>query len=116
MNVRILPRDEWARVEPDLAALLEKCPAEAEVYAVEKAGRMVGCVAALRVTHLEGLWVAPELRGNAGLWRRLLGVLDSVTARWGLVFAGANTDCMRRLLERLGASRMPMDSYLFRRF
>ena len=114
MTTRILPKAEWGRLwETGLPPLLQKAP-DADVYVVEDGGRVVGCVAALRVTHLEGLWVAPEYRGNAGLGRRLIRGAKALAARCEWVWAGADTDCMRSIVERLGGVRLKLDSYVMR--
>lgn len=114
----MLQKDEWDRLsETELPCLLEKVrPEDAEVLVVEDGTRIVGCVAAIRVTHLEGLWIAPEYRGNVGLGRRLIRGARDVAGRWeaSWVWAGAASDCMRSVLERLGAARLRLDSYVFK--
>lgn len=113
MTTRILPKSEWGRLwETDLPALLQKAP-DADVYVVEEAGRVVGCVAALRVTHLEGLWIAPEYRGNAGLGRRLVRLARGIVERAGWVVSGVASDCMRETMRRLGAVKLERETYVF---
>jgi ribosomal protein S18 acetylase RimI-like enzyme len=116
MIARVLAKDEWARLaETELPALLDKVrPEDADVLVVEDVGRIVGCVAAVRVTHLEGLWIAPEYRGNAGLGRRLLRGSRGLVGRSKWVWAGAASECMRSLLSRLGAVRLPLESYVLK--
>ena len=106
---RLLPREEWSRLPSQ--ELLEP---DSQVYVVEHDGEIVACGKALRVTHLEGLWIAPEYRGNAGLGRRLIRGAKLLAARWPWVWAGADTECMRNILKRLGGVRLKLDSYVLR--
>lgn len=109
MTGRLLPREEWRRLPSQ--ELLEP---DSQVYVVEDAGRIVACLKALRVTHLEGLWIAPEYRGNPGLGLRLIRGAKTLAARWPWVWAGADTDHMRDIVSRLGGTKLQMDSFVFR--
>ena len=115
MRTRVLPKEEWGRLsETELPCLLEKVkPEDADVLVVEDGDRIVGCVAAVRVTHLEGLWIAPNYRGNAGLGRRLVRSAQGIVRRCGWVVSGVASDCMRDVMERLGAVKLERDTYVF---
>lgn len=103
MRTRILPRDEWHRL-PDtgLLSVLWRTP-DATVHVAEDGGKIVGCLAELKVTHLEGLWVDPAYRVSAG--RALLRLAREIVFRCRWTLSGVTSDCMRRVMNRLGAKR-----------
>jgi hypothetical protein len=68
----------------------------------------------LRATHFEGAWIDPEHR-NAGVTRGLMRLAaDIARERWDnqWVFAGSADERMTDVLGRLGAVRVPMDTYM----
>ena len=74
MSTRILPPDEWSRLEgtllkgaPDLLN-----PEIDMVLVVEKEGEIVGCTSFLPRWHMEGTWVSPNHRKMASVGRPLL--------------------------------------------
>ena len=120
MRARILPPEEWSRVagegRPSLLPFVE--PTNIAVVAVEDdAGSILASVQALRVTHLEGLWVAPEARGNAGVVRALLRQAFAVPRARGEAFAfggaenGPAGEEMDGYLRRLGA--VPVEAHFY---
>lgn len=117
MRARILRPEEWGRINaPDLPALLPYVePQNAAVCVVEDDGKIVGSVCAMQITHFEGLWLAPEYRGNAGVFRSLLRQAYAVPRtrgeRW--VFGGAEhgDEKMDRLCSRLGGQPLPLKFY-----
>lgn len=120
MRSRILPREEWGRLadgpvsEAGLLELLSQIdPTDAEVRVVEdEAGQIVGCVSLVRLTHLEGAWIDPRHRGNAGIGRRLLRqAQEAARSRTGWVLASTMSGCIQRLLERLGAVSLPVNKW-----
>lgn len=116
MTTRILPANEWHRLsETQLPALLPYVrPEDAQIVVVELEGRIVGCIAVLRVVHFEGFWVAPEHRGRVGVMRGLLDAMFATARRWAPAWAmaGAASDDMRHILTaHLGALPIPMDLY-----
>lgn len=116
MTARVLPFEEWGRLgESELSVLLPLLrPQDVEVVVVEDAGRIVATWAVLRVTHLEGLWIAPEYRGNVGVVRRLMRATITAARRWaaGWVLTGANNGHVRDLLARTGATKLDMDAWV----
>ena len=54
---RVLPRDEWDRLEPTGVKLLAPSlrDEDSEVLVIEDAGRIVATMGTYRVTHFEGL-------------------------------------------------------------
>lgn len=114
MNARILPREEWGRLERAPVMLFPYTQPEnvAEVV-VEDGDRVLACMSVLRATHFEGLWVDPSARRHPGVMRGLLRQATAIAQvrgeRW--VFGGAEHDQMRGFLGRLGGVQVPMDLY-----
>jgi hypothetical protein len=118
MIARILPEQERGRLTaetgvPQVFAFVP--PRDVQVVVVEDGGEIVGTVAVLRMTHLEGLWVSPERRGNPGLVRHLLrtALEAAKPAEW--IVAGVPGDEMRGILRRLGAHPMSAEMFLLKR-
>ena len=109
MRARILPPEEWGRLPIHTSAVLDQIPPEdVEVRVVEKDGEIVGCAARLRLTHLEGAWIAPEERGNAGVGRQLIrAMLESIEDE-AMVLAASEDEVIQRLLQRMGALPLPV--------
>ena len=74
MTTRILPVEEWPRLDGTLLDPSWRTfePENVRVVVIEHEGRIVGCTAFLKVWHVEGTWVAVEHRGKAGVLRRLI--------------------------------------------
>jgi hypothetical protein len=118
MNARILPVEEWGRLDgTDLCPLLPYVePQNIAVMVVEDdAGKIVACVSALQVTHFEGLWISPESRGNPGIFRALIREAYAIPRgrRESWVFGGAQTgdEQMGALCRRLGGHPLPVDFF-----
>jgi GNAT superfamily N-acetyltransferase len=114
MKTRILPREEWARLERSQMPPFPGVRAEdVAVVVVEDAEKVIGCMTVLRATHFEGLWLDPEQR-SAGVSRALVRAAVKAARLWtdDWVFAGAADDRMRDVLDRLGAIRLPIESYV----
>jgi len=92
-------------------------PSNMTVCVVEGDEGIAATVSTLRVTHLEGLWVKPEFRGNAGVMRALLRQAFALAQVRGedWVFGGAAHDdpAMREYGARLGR-KVDMDLYAIR--
>ncbi len=118
MRARILPPEEWGRLDgTDLGKLLPYAePFNVAVIVVEDdAGKIVAHVSAIQVTHFEGLEIAPEYRGNAGVFRALIRQAYAVPAMRGESWAfGSVADGdarMEKLLCRLGGVPLPLHEY-----
>lgn len=118
MRARILNPEEWPRLEGhDLSALLPYVvPQHTAVVVVEDdAGDIVATVADLRATHFEGLWLAPEHRGNAGVFRTLIREAYALPRKRGetWVFGGAGRGDarMKMLCRRLGGQPLPVEFF-----
>lgn len=115
MTSRILPPSEWARLagteaEPIVPGL---DPATTAVVVVEDAGQIIGAWLALRMTHVECLWVAPAHRGRAGVVRRLLRTMRDVVTQWGTPcpVTGAVTPEMSDMIRRMGGIPLPGEHF-----
>lgn len=118
MKARILSPEEWGKLEPEGApcVLPYTEPENIAVVVVEDDdGAIMACVQALQVTHFEGLWIKPEHRGNAGVFRALIrqayALPQARRERWA-IGASANGDGrMDTLCTRLGGKPLQMHLY-----
>jgi hypothetical protein len=113
MIARELPKEEWGNVEA--ARLLGAAsPHEAGVFVVEVDGKVIAELTAVRLTHLDGLKIAPEYRGNPAVVRKLLRVATKGALRWfdGNVIAWADTPHVRDIIERLGGRPLAVESFV----
>ena len=116
MKARILPREEWSRLDTGFPAIGTTLrPDDSQVIVVEdESGKIVASVGTFRVTHFEGLWIAPEHRGNAGVARSLMKECVAAARKWTdeWVWGSSGTDHMDDILKRLGGKKMPVDTYI----
>lgn len=119
MKARILGPHEWPKLEGhDLSTVLNFCePWNVAVAVVEdESGKIVACLAAVRVTHLEGTWIDPEYRGNAGVLRALLRQASNDPKARGEKWAFCGTDGVSEKIEdyigRLGGVQLPGRFYV----
>jgi hypothetical protein len=113
MKARILKPEEWGRINsPELPELLPYVEPEniAVVVVEDDKGEIVASVAALQVTHFEGLWINPEYRGNASVVRNLIrelyGVPLSRHEHWAFATAAQDNEKMDSVCRRLGGQPM----------
>jgi ribosomal protein S18 acetylase RimI-like enzyme len=119
MNARILPIEEWGKLDASagLPTLLAHCePQNTAVIVVEDgAGIIVACIATLRVTHFEGLWISPEYRGNPGVFRALIreayAIPRSRRESWVIGGAEDGDERMGDLCRRLGGHPLPVEFF-----
>lgn len=111
MTSRILPRDEWPKLAgTELETALEVLQhEEAHIIVVEDGDRIVGCWAAVRYVHLEGVWVHPDYRRRGSVIRRLLvGGKSLVMALGARVFwTAAMTPEIEDIVTRIGGVPLP---------
>lgn len=116
MVTRELPPSEWARLQGmDLAeAVPYLVPDRDVVLVVEDGDRIVGCWALVTVRHAEGVWIHPDYRGKTSVARRLWVHMGAIARRLGVsrVVTGADDPGIARLLERHGAEKLSMESYV----
>jgi hypothetical protein len=115
MTTRVLPPSEWDRLaHTEFRHLPWMHDEELTVVVVERAGEIVASWGLMPMWHLEGLWIDPSYRGKPSVARRLMraiaGVIKDTHARW--VMTGADTDAVRRMLIRVGAKAVPMDTFV----
>lgn len=113
---RILPRDEWSKLEGSNAPLFGWVnPGDVDIIVVEDDGRIVACLTVLRVTHFEGLWVDPERKGIGAARALLRQAMELARVRgdqWAMGAAEKGDIRMARLLDRLGGKILPIDPYV----
>lgn len=114
MTTRVLGSEDWPILaETDLGRvlpLLEPAANEIRVVATfDETGELAGCWAALRMVHLEGVWVAPAHRGKAAVARQLRAAMRDVGATWGVTSAltAADTTAIEMLIRRHGGHALP---------
>jgi ribosomal protein S18 acetylase RimI-like enzyme len=118
MKTRILRPDEWGKVplDGDMPSLLPfVAPQNIAIIVVEDdAGEIVGMLSALRVTHLEGLWVKPEYRGRMVAWdlyRQAMALAGVRDESWVVGGAADGDDTMDGLIRRCGGNPLPLRFY-----
>lgn len=118
MTIRTLPREEWSKI--DAAAgreiLAAGVPDSLQVVVVEDAdGKIVGSWMLVQVAHAECLWVAPEHRGRASVFRRLLSGMTRAGRALGVT--GLMTHAVDPRVEQLvlgyGGARVPGSAWTF---
>ena len=116
MMARILPREEWHRLEVcDLPVLLQHVdPQNVSVVAVEENGELIATLSVLTVTHLEGLWIKPDRRGSPEVVRKLLkkAIEEASKAPDHWVMAQSASPKMDDLIERSGGVEMPVKTFI----
>jgi len=115
MSARILPREEWYRLDAESVAFFETIGQDdLACIVVEDGDAIVARMAVMRVPHFERFWMAPEVVGNAGITRALLRAATEKAAEWApfWFYANADNDTMCDTLERLGGQWLPIHTYL----
>ena len=116
MMARLLEPGEWGRVEGSgLSTLLPfVAPQNIAIVGVEDRGDLAASVAALQVTHFEGLWIDPKHRGNAGVFRSLIRQAYAIPRargeKWALGGAADGDSKMAGVCSRLGRE-LPLKFY-----
>jgi len=117
MKTRILRPDEWGRVPiNEMPSLLPfVAPQNIAIIVVEDdAGEIIGMLSALRVTHLEGLWVKPEYRGRMVAWdlyRQAMALAGVRDESWVVGGAADGDETMDGLIRRCGGNPLPLRFY-----
>ena len=114
MIARVLPQDEWWRVDADAleAMFLYAKPEDLRVVVVESGGNIVARMFVVQFTHLEGAWIDPAHR-NAGVTNALIEKMFEASRDFATkhVIAGAAESGMVKTLARLGAVHLPLQFY-----
>lgn len=104
MTHRLLPREEWHRLQGTLLwpAVVSMDPS-ALVMVVEDGGEIVGCAAYYPQWHLDGVWMK-DTAPKVSVGRRLATLIRDVAryAKIDAVWAMATTATSRKLVASLG--------------
>jgi ribosomal protein S18 acetylase RimI-like enzyme len=118
VRTRILRPEEWGQIPllKEMPSLLPfVAPHNITIMVVENdAGEIVGLLHALRVTHLEGLWVKPEYRGRLVAWELYKQALALANARdesWVVGGAADGDERMDDLIRRCSGTPLPLKFY-----
>ncbi len=112
---RLLPPAEWdQKLRGTSLELNRPDPRYGFIVVVEEGDRVVACWAAISTTHLEGLWQAPDHRGNLGTSRALLHTMIAQLQQQGVleVLTNADTPEVEALLEKVDAHRLPGSTWV----
>jgi hypothetical protein len=117
MTSRILPTDEWGKLDGTELGEVVKAgamPTRAEIVVVEDGGQIVGCWALMPYYHCEGIFVAESHRGKSSVQRKLWSGMMRLAKRHGAtaLLTGCIHDRVRRLLEHAGAVKLPGETYI----
>lgn len=115
LNTRLLPPEEWNRLQtgfPPLGTTLRD--GDAQVLVVEDGDRIVASLGVFRITHFESLWIDPEYKGNVGVARRLMRAAVEAARKWTdqWVWGASGTAKMNTILYRMGGRKMPVDTFV----
>jgi hypothetical protein len=117
MTSRVLPYDEWAKLD-DVGAetvwqLLD--PAHAQILVIEDQGEIVGTLTLMSVLHAECLWIKPSHRKGYGVMKRLLDGMWAGARAQGAkaLWSGSVSETMTNILHRIGASEVPGQAFVF---
>lgn len=111
MTTRLLPREEWPRLNgTEMEAIWPALDAHAHIVVVEDDdGQIVGCWSLFRQVHVEGCWIAPAHRGKSSVARRMLVAMRSCAQAMGArsVATAACSEDVKQLLIKMGAVELP---------
>lgn len=116
MNVRVLPVEEWGKLEvtglPSIASDFD--PGALVPLVVEEGGEIVATTTLVPVVHLESLWIREDKR-NAAVVRQLMNGISGMCKESGVrvVMAQTNRENVEMILARMGRF-LPVSSYVLR--
>ena len=115
LTTRIVPREEWTTrlAGTDLGTVASLMPEETRMIVVEDDGVLVGCWSLTRMWQAEGVWIAPEAAKSPAIGRRLLKAMrqQAIDVGASCLLTGAQTDAVRSILTKLGATELPVSLY-----
>lgn len=116
MKTRILPPEEWYRLKGTEAETLWPTlnPDNARVLVVEENGQIVATWTAMRVVHMECIWIRPSHRGLVSIARRLFMGLREIASAWGAnyVWTGSLSAEVTDFIGRFGGKELPGKHYV----
>lgn len=97
---------------PELFPYLQ--PADIRVVVVERGADIVARLSYIKAPLLEGFWIEPTQRGNAGVLRKLLQGVCAVVREdgYGWAYAQSAEPHVADLIERGGGRKLPVDTYV----
>lgn len=115
MTSRVLPYDEWAKLDEVGADTVWKMldPARAQILVIEDQGQIVGTLTLMSVLHAECLWIKPSHRRGYGVMKRLLDGMWAGARAQGAkaLWSGSVSDTMTNILHRIGGVEVPGKSF-----
>lgn len=117
MTARVLPFDEWERLDEELDPILMNIqPGTSRVCVVEEDGRIVARWILMPMLHAECIWIAPERRKTPRVGLHLLDLMKRTARSLGfarVVTASISEDVTKLLCHpRIGAQVMPGLSFV----
>ncbi len=116
MTTRILPREEWPRLNGTEAEKIwpQLNPAHGHFVVIEDGDEIVGCCLFVSVLHCECLWIHPAHRGKGSVARRLWAAIQATGRRLGAraVMGGARSREMHRLMAHVKAEPIHAAHYM----
>jgi hypothetical protein len=110
MTSRLLPKEEWFRLEgTQLETVVPILPEGAQVMVVESEGQIQACVALYPLWHLEGI----EIKSPSAT-RLLLASIRTQTATLPAVLSWAQHAKVGEFLRRLGAEPLPGEHFAWK--
>ena len=111
VNTRVLPSEEWPRLQGVLEAEGGRLPdpATAQIVVHEAQGEIIGFLVVQLVPHLEPIWVHPDYRGK-GLVSSLVNAGRSLLGS-GEFFAFSPNRAMGALATKEGLTPLPWTVY-----
>lgn len=116
MKTRLLPPEEWSRLDGTEAAMLVPMLNRERdmVIAIEDGKELIGCVPVFWALHADCVWIHPDHRKKAGVARALWAALGSVAQQNGRAIGiMATQPVMKQFLERMGAQLVQGDQYVW---
>ena len=111
MTARVLPFEEWEKIDGIDEILMGLRPGRSQVIVVEDQGAIVGRLLLFPVLHAECLWIAPTHRKTVGVMRRLVEAMRRGARQLGFdrVWGASDSDDMTRILAhpKLGGLPIP---------
>lgn len=115
MNTRILPQEEYSKLEPtsELGPVREQLPLGTQVIVAEEEEEVLGTWSLIPIVHLEGFWIHPDHRRKAGVGRALLRKMTETAKEMGakVVITGAGDESIERLIKKVGGVELPVKMF-----
>ena len=108
MQHRILPKNEWGKLEKIFQENNTPLPHETSQIAVaEHEGEIVGFLVLQFVPHVEPLWIREDMRGKVS-WKKMLSdIVGLFNGNKGSLFAFSPNEKIGNMVKHAGMERMP---------